>query len=119
MALIVFEVVVRGIGAINWGFFTSTRRTSRRPGGLANAIVGTLVITALATVIGVPIGMLAGDLPGGVRAATAGSRRRRPLRANVLMGMPSIIVGVFVVHVPGGAGRALLAAMPARWRWRS
>ena len=96
LAWILYEVVARGAGAIDWEFFTKRPTPPGEPGGgLASAILGTLVITALATVLGVPIGLLAGTylaefgrnsrLAAGVRAVT-----------NILMGTPSIIVGVFV-----------------------
>jgi phosphate transport system permease protein len=62
---------------------------------LANAIVGTLLITAMGAVIGTPIGILAGvylaEYGKGTKIASA-------IRfvTNILIGVPSIIVGVFV-----------------------
>lgn len=111
---ILFTVVQRGIAAIDWSFFTTTPDSSG--GGLANAIVGTLMIAALATVIGVPIGMLAG-----VYLAEFGqnSRFASTVRfvANVLIGAPSIVIGVFIYtimvvptgHFSGLAGSVSLA----------
>jgi len=56
------------------------------------------MITVLATAIGVPIGLL-----GGVFLAEFGQRSRlaHPIRflSNVLMGTPSIIIGVFVYSI--------------------
>jgi phosphate transport system permease protein len=94
---ILSTVMARGAAALNWDFFTKLPPVAGATsgGGLANAIVGTLVITALATLIGVPIGLLAG-----IYLAEFGSHSRiaAPVRfvLNVLMGTPSIIVGVFV-----------------------
>ena len=64
-------------------------------GGLANAILGTLVITLAATLIGVPLGMLAGVyLSEFGRDTRLGAAVR--FCVNVLMGLPSILVGLFV-----------------------
>jgi len=71
---------------------------------LANALAGTLIITLLATILGVPIGLLAGVFLGefGRQSRLAETVR---FAANVLMGVPSIIIGVFVytlVVIPMG-----------------
>jgi len=96
LAWILGTVILKGIGAINWEFFTELPAPPGLPGGgLANAIIGTLAITALAVVIGVPIGLAAG-----VWLAEFGqqSKRAETIRfaCNLLMGTPSIIIGVFV-----------------------
>ena len=70
----------------------------------------------LAVVLGVPIGMLAGVyLAEFGRDTRLGTAVR--FSANVMMGMPSIIVGLFVytlLVVP-----STFPAGPARSRWRS
>lgn len=96
---ILYEVIARGAGAINWQFFTQRTYPAGEPGGgVANAIVGTAMITGLAVLLGVPVGIL-----GGVFLAEfgKGSCRATAVRfvANVLMGTPSIIVGVFVYTI--------------------
>ncbi len=92
---ILSEVIIRGAGAFNWSFFTKLPAPAgEEGGGVANAILGTLMLTALAIVIGVPIGLFAG-----VFLAEFGQRSRlsNPVRflSNVLMGTPSIIIGMF------------------------
>jgi len=118
MLLWILAVIAqKGLAAINWSFFTSLPAPpGETGGGLANAIVGTLMITALATAMGVPVGILAGTylaefsrdgrFAGAVRFCT-----------NILMGAPSIVVGVFVYtivvvpvgHFSGLAGSVALA----------
>ncbi len=93
---ILYTVLQRGAAALNWAFFTELPPPPfMEGGGLANAIVGTLVITALATLIGVPLGLMTG-----IYLAEFGSHSwiAGPVRfvVNVLMGAPSIIIGVFV-----------------------
>lgn len=89
-------VLIRGAGAVNLSFFTQLPTPPGvAGGGLANALVGTLVITLLATVLGVPIGLLAGVYLGefGQQSRLANATR---FAVNVLMGVPSIIIGVFI-----------------------
>lgn len=99
LAWVLYEVAVRGAAALNWSFFTKLPvPPGITGGGLANAIIGTLMITILATLIGVPIGILAG-----VYLAEFGQEGRfaNILRftCNVLMGTPSIIIGLFVYTI--------------------
>ncbi len=96
LAWILGTVLLKGYAAINWEFFTELPAPPGMPGGgLANAIVGTLLITLLAVLIGVPIGLAAGVWLAefGQQSKTAETVR---FAANLLMGTPSIIIGVFV-----------------------
>ena len=93
---VLYEVVMRGGAALNFSFFTKLPTPPGIPGGgLANAIIGTLMMAVLAIAIGVPIGLLAG-----VYLSEFGqeSRFANAVRfvCNVLMGTPSIIIGMFV-----------------------
>ncbi|MDD2904109.1 MAG: phosphate ABC transporter permease PtsA, partial [Syntrophales bacterium] len=100
---IIFVIVVRGVGALNLSFFTQLPTPPGVPGGgLANAIIGTLVLTLAATLIAVPLGLLAGVYLAEFSEDSKMADFSR-FSANVLMGMPSIIVGVFaytIVVVP-------------------
>lgn len=96
---ITIMVIYRGMGAVNWDFFTKLPTPPMVPGGgLANAILGTLALTVLATLMSVPIGLLAG-----VYLAEFGQQSKfadyTRFAANVLIGMPSIIIGVFVYGI--------------------
>jgi phosphate transport system permease protein len=98
MVLVVVTVVVRGIGVINWDFFTQLPPTdpSQTSGaGLGNAILGTLLLIGVSTLIGIPAGFFAGVyLAEYGRGGRIASFVR--LTANMLVGIPSIIIGVFV-----------------------
>ncbi len=118
MGLIVYEVVRRGIAAWNVAFFTqpTPQDVTSTTGGFANAIVGTVVITAFAALMAIPAGFF-----GGVYLAEFGRNGRVAtavrMIANVVMGVPSIIVGVFAFailvkplgHYSGFAGSVALA----------
>jgi phosphate transport system permease protein len=117
MLWIVWDVIRRGIAAIDLAFFTQLPPTpDGTGGGLGNAVLGTLVITAVAALIAIPLGFL-----GGVYLAEFG-RGNRPATAvrsiaNVNMGIPSIVVGIFAFailveplgHYSGFAGSVALA----------
>jgi phosphate transport system permease protein len=117
MLLIVYEVIRRGAGAIDWGFFTELPpAVGQGGGGLGNAIVGTFVITVVAAAMAIPVGFF-----GGVWLSEFGRAGRLATRvrmvANVNMGIPSIVVGVFIFallvkplqHYSGIAGSVALA----------
>ncbi|MBE0598234.1 MAG: phosphate ABC transporter permease PstA [Desulfuromonadales bacterium] len=93
---ILIVVLGRGIGSINWAFFTEMPAPPGiEGGGLANAIVGTVLMTFFATGVGVPIGMLAGIFLAEFGRETRLAEWVR-FGSNILMGVPSIITGVFV-----------------------
>lgn len=92
---IVLYVVRRGAAGLSTAFFTGLPApVGETGGGMGNAVVGTLVLIALACAIGLPVGIGAG-----VYLAEVGRGRLRTVirfTADVLGGVPSITVGVFV-----------------------
>ncbi len=110
-------LAMKGLQAFNFDFFFNLPTPPMVPGGgLANAILGTLILTVLATLMAVPVGLLAGVCLGeyGHNSRLADLCR---FAANILTGMPSIIVGIFVYgilvltlgHFSGFAGAVALA----------
>lgn len=97
LGLICYYLITNGARVVSWDFLTSDIPNQyRRIGpGMAPAIVGTLVITAAATMLAVPLGVL-----GAVYLNEYG--RQRPLArvirtmADVMTGVPSIVMGLFV-----------------------
>src|SRR5271167_1302779 len=88
-------LVYKGVGAINWAFLTQTPKpVGEAGGGMANAIAGSVYILMIASVMGVPIGIGAG-----IYLAEYGRNRFGDLirfTADVLNGVPSIVVGIAV-----------------------
>ena len=86
-------VISRGFAGLNWSFFTAIPApVGERGGGVGNAIVGTLYIVGIASMIGVPLGVGAG-----VYLAERGDTRLGDtirFIAEVLSGVPSIVVGI-------------------------
>jgi len=95
---ILWDVATKGITALDIKFFTERTGPYNRDMGMANAIIGTLYITLLATIIGVPVGLMSGIYLsefGRTHPLSVGVR----FFANILMGTPSILIGVFVYTV--------------------
>ena len=88
-------LVIKGVGAINIAFLTQTPKPpGEAGGGMANAIVGTGIILAIASLIGMPLG-----IGSGIYLAEYGTNRFGDLirfTADVLNGVPSIVIGIAV-----------------------
>lgn len=116
MIWILAVVFVRGAGALTPTIFTTV--TQGRAGGLLNAIEGTAVLSFGALLLAVPLGVSAGVYV----SEYATSRWAAAIRflADVLVGVPSIVLGYFgyVTMVEGlgwnfsvAAGAIVLAIM--------
>ena len=87
-------LLVHGIGALNWDFFTKLPKPAGEPGGgMANAIVGSAKILLLATGIGVPLGFCAGVYLSEYSGRMFASVVRYV--TDLLNGVPSIVIGIF------------------------
>jgi phosphate transport system permease protein len=95
LAAIFGYLVMKGIGAINWAFLTQLPKpVGEQGGGMANAIVGSGIILLLSSLIGIPLGVGAGIYLAEFGRNTFGNAVR--FTADVLNGVPSIVVGIAV-----------------------
>jgi len=98
LGFLLYYVAAQGLPAINLAFFTQVPRPVGEPGGgMANAIVGTLILIGLASLVGLPVGLL-----GGIYLAEFGGNRLGAairFSADVLSGVPSIVIGIFVYAI--------------------
>jgi phosphate transport system permease protein len=101
LGFVLFTVIAKGASVISWSFLTSSIPPSVLPadvGGIGPAVLGTIEITALATAMAVPLGVL-----GAIYLHEYGGRR--PLArligfmADVMTGVPSIVMGLFIFSV--------------------
>ncbi len=95
-AIIAF-VVINGIQALNLDLITKGTKALGVGGGALGAILGSLQMVGLATLMAVPLGILAG-----VYVNEFSSRRSaRGIRfaADVMVGVPSILIGIFVYTI--------------------
>ena len=92
---ILLEVIRNGAPALSLEFLTHPPGAiGEGGGGVANAIQGTLILIALTAIIGVPLGVMSGIyLAEFGESRLAGAVR---FLNEVLLGFPSIVVGIFV-----------------------
>ena len=88
-------LVYRGIGAVDWAFFTQIPKPVGEPGGgMANAIIGSGIVLGVASLIGVPLGIGSGVYLAEYGRGTFGNFVR--FTADVLNGIPSIVMGIAI-----------------------
>ncbi len=94
LLFIVAFVTINGIGALNLDLLTKPPRALGTGGGAVAAILGSLQLVGLATLMAIPFGILAGVYVN----EFSDRRSARVIRfsADVLVGVPSILVGIFV-----------------------
>jgi phosphate transport system permease protein len=92
---VVVSVLLKGLPALNLNLFTHVQATfGETGGGIANAIVGSLVLVAIATAIALPVGVLVAIYVAEFAHRRIGDVIR--LALDVLNGVPSIVIGIFV-----------------------
>ena len=118
LIIILGYIAVGGLRALSWDFLVNTPKPVGEPhSGIANAIVGSLILVGLGSVIGLPVGILAG-----LYLAEFGQNKLGYLLRffiDTLIGVPSIVIGVFVWtvmvapmgHFSAWAGGVALAIM--------
>jgi len=118
LLLIVIHLLRMGASSINVAFFTQVQKPpGESGGGMANAIVGTLILISIASAVGLPVGIGAGLYLAEKRATLLATTVR--FLADVLNGLPSIVMGIFawsllvkpVRHFSALAGGMALGAM--------
>ncbi|MEA2327426.1 MAG: phosphate transport system permease protein [Thermoanaerobaculia bacterium] len=98
LAMILFYVIKEGFGALNVDFFTHMPKpVGESGGGMANAIAGTLILIGIAAAFAVPVGCVCGihlsEYPGTKFSSVV------RFAADVLNGVPSIVVGIFAYGI--------------------
>ena len=95
LASVLAYVAAKGMGGLGWSLLTELPRpVGEAGGGFGNALLGSLVLVGLACIVGIPVGVLAG-----VYLAEFGDNRFGKVvrfSADVMSGVPSIAVGIFV-----------------------
>jgi phosphate transport system permease protein len=111
LLLVVISVLVKGLPAISFGFIFHDPKTSPFGG---NAVVGTLILIALATAMAVPLAILIAIYTTEFAPPAVSNAIRFSL--DLLNGVPTIVVGVFIFGVmvvgsqqSGWAGAVALA----------
>jgi phosphate transport system permease protein len=94
LVLVFVYVIQQGFSSLNWDFFTKMPKpVGETGGGMANAIVGTLILIGIAAVIAIPVGVVSGVYLSEYGRAKFATLVR--FTADVLNGVPSIVIGIF------------------------
>jgi len=105
LLVIAVYVASKGAGVMSWSFLTKNLPiiTQFPGGGIGPAIIGTLVITGVAAAIAIPLGLLAAIY---LNEYGRQSRTARIIRflSDVMTGVPSIVMGLFVATIWVSAG---------------
>jgi phosphate transport system permease protein len=112
LATVTLSVLIKALPALNLDLFTKTPATFGEPGGgIAHAFVGSIVLVALATAIALPVGVLIAIYVS--EFANHRVARWLKLALDILNGLPSIIIGIFlfVLFVVGHKQSALIGAL--------
>jgi phosphate transport system permease protein len=95
LVILLWSVGSRGVGSLNWAFFTKGPAVfGEAGGGVAPALAGSLLLVAIATALALPFGVLAAIYVSEFAPARIGEQVR--LWLDVLNGFPSIVIGIFV-----------------------
>ena len=111
LAIFLINIIVDGIGRIDWAFITNLPSRKAENAGIYTALMGTVWILVLTAIIAIPIGVAAGIY---LEEYGKKSRLANILEINItnLAGIPSIIYGILGLEVfvrTAGLGSSLLA----------
>lgn len=109
LLFILLYIITNGIAVINWQFLTELPKpVGEIGGGIANALVGTGILILIACLFSIPLGGAAGIYLSEQRTGRLAYAVR--LGAEVLQGIPSIVIGIIAyiwLVVPMGMFSAL------------
>ncbi len=111
LAIFLINIIVDGIGRIDWAFITNLPSRKAENAGIYTALMGTVWILVLTAIIAIPIGVAAGIY---LEEYGKKSRLANILEINItnLAGIPSIIYGILGLEVfvrTAGLGSSVLA----------
>ncbi|MGH2831378.1 MAG: phosphate ABC transporter permease PstA, partial [Solirubrobacteraceae bacterium] len=115
LGVVVYSVVEHGAGVLNIDFLTKGPPQSIElpGGGIAPEIVGTALLMAVATAIAMPIGVLIALYLSEIAGSNSRPARLVTLALDLLNGLPTIVVGLFVfgLFVVGGGQSGFAGAV--------
>ena len=102
LGFVLYTVIAKGASIISWQFLTGSpippNVLPAGIGGMWPAILGTIEITALATLFAVPLGIL-GAVYLNEYGGTGALARFIGFMADVMTGVPSIVMGLFIFSI--------------------
>jgi phosphate transport system permease protein len=95
LVIVVYDVASHGASALSLGFVVHNSQ-GLAEGGIAQSLLGTLEIAAAGAVIAVPLGILTGLYLTEFAGARSRTARILKLALDMMQGLPTIVVGLFV-----------------------
>jgi phosphate transport system permease protein len=115
LGIVIYSVVEHGAGALNLDFLTKgpPQSVEMAGGGIAPEIVGTALLMAVATAIAMPIGVLIALYLSEFAGPDSRPAQLVALALDLLNGLPTIVVGLFVfgLLVVGGGQSGFAGAL--------
>jgi phosphate transport system permease protein len=96
LAVILYDIISKGAGAINIDFLTKAPRNGMTEGGILPAIIGTFAVTVITAILAIPFGMGCAIYLNEYAKDSIVTRLIRMAIRN-LSGVPSIVYGLFGV----------------------
>lgn len=98
LVAVLWYTIGEGIAGLTWDFFTHVPApVGEAGGGMVNAIVGSGIVVGLASLGAIPVGILAGIFISEYAAARLAAVIR--FLTEVMLGLPSIVLGIFAYAV--------------------
>jgi phosphate transport system permease protein len=98
LALILGYTLAHGISALNLNFLTQAAKpVGEVGGGMRNEIIGTFILVMLGSLIALPVGLMSGIFLAEFASPSVAAAVR--FMADILAGVPSIVVGVFAYAI--------------------
>ncbi|MDD4294089.1 MAG: phosphate ABC transporter permease PstA [Candidatus Omnitrophica bacterium] len=96
LAVILYDIVSKGMGQISWEFLTSMPKDGMTKGGIFPAIIGTFFVTVITALLSIPLGMGCAIY---LNEYSKKGKITRLIRMSIrnLSGVPSIVYGLFGV----------------------
>jgi phosphate transport system permease protein len=111
LAVLIVDILFKGLGRINWSFFTNLPSRHAANSGILTALAGMLSLLFFTILIAIPIGILAGVY---LQEYGTNNKFARFIEINIanLAGVPSVIYGILGLTIfvrLFGFGNSLLA----------
>lgn len=98
LMFILWELISKGIGGLNFQLFTLPVPAAGEAGGLSDAIIGSCIMTGIGIIIAIPVGVLIATYLSEFSGKSSLSKYIRFVN-DVLLSAPSILMGLFVYAV--------------------
>ena len=120
LAVILFNIIYGGIGAISWTFLSHPPEHGMTEGGIFPAIFGTVALVILMVLFGVPVGVVTAIYLQEYTRPDSKITRVIRLAINNLAGVPSIVFGLFglgffIAFIGGGIDKAFYNSGQPVW----